>query len=298
MLPGVTTAARAADQRAPLQGAPWRGAAIGLGAAAVALGITLLLPRTFSDPVAVDPYNARLAGVSLALLGAALLIPRLRGARAVLLAVAAITAPFALWSATPRALGIFWPALGGNERFAWAGVAQTVLTMGFVGLAYVVRPEERPLMRLGRFDLRAVAASLVGSAVLLAIALAVPATLLGRLGIPAVALGRDMPWLAPGNVLQAASQELEFRGLLLGALERVTPQPWMANLGQAVFFGLAHIAVQYEGPAGPFVPVTIALGFVLGLITQRTGSLWPAILIHAVGEVAVAVAVLPGLYGY
>jgi membrane protease YdiL (CAAX protease family) len=292
MLPAVTTAA-------PAQRAPWHGAAIGLGAAAVALGISLLLPRAFSDPVSVDPYDARLAGVSLALLGAALLIPRLRGARAVLLAIAAITAPFALWLATPRLLGILWPDLGGNERFGWAGVGQTVLTLGFVGLAYVVlRPEERPAMRLGRFDLGAAAVSIAGSALLLAIALAVPATLLGRVGIPTVALGRDMPWVAPGNVLQAAAQELEFRGLLLGALERVTPRPWMANLGQALFFGLAHIAVQYEGPAGPFVPVTIALGFVLGWITQRTGSLWPAIIIHAVGEVAVAVAVLPGLYGY
>jgi membrane protease YdiL (CAAX protease family) len=279
-------------------GTAWRGAATGLGAAALALGFSLLLPRAFSDPVSVDPYDSRLAAVSLVLLGAALLVPRLREARAVLLAVASITAPFCLWAATPRLLGIFWPSLGGNERFAWAGVAQMVLTMGFVGLAWLVlAPEARPLLRLRRFDLRAAAVSLGGSLLLLGIALALPATLLGRLGIPPLALARDMPWVAPGNVLQAAAQEIEFRGLLMGSLERVAP-PWVANLGQAVFFGLAHIAVQYEGPAGPFVPVTIGLGFVLGWITQRTGSLWPAIIIHAIGDVAVAAAVMPGLYGY
>ena len=275
-----------------------RGAAAGLGASAVALGIALLVPRAFSDPVGVDPFDVRLAAVSVLLLGAALAVQRLRDTRAVLIAMAAITAPFCLWSATPQLLGRLWPHLGGDERFGWAGVAQTVLTGALAALAWwVLPPDRRPRLRLARFGPRAIAVAVLGSALLLGIALAVPATLLGRLGLAPVALQRDMPWVAPGNVLQALAQELEFRGLLMGALERVAP-PWMANLGQAVFFGLAHIAVQYEGPAGPFVPVTIALGFVLGWITQRTGSLWPAIVIHAVGDVAVAVAVLPGLYGY
>jgi len=276
----------------------WRGAAAGLGAAAVALGIALLVPRTFSDPVGVDPFDVRLAAVSLLLLGAALVLARLRDTRAVLIAVAAITAPFCLWAAAPSALGRIWPHLGGDERFAWAGVAQTVLTAALAALAWRVLPRDRrPALRLGRFGPGAILATLLGSALLLGLALAVPANLLGRLGLPLVALQRDMPWVAPGNVLQALAQEVEFRGLLMGSLERVAP-PWMANLGQAVFFGLAHIAVQYEGPAGPFVPVTIALGLVLGWVTQRTGSLWPAIIIHAVGDVAVAAAVLPGLYGY
>lgn len=283
---------------APAQDAPWRGAAAGLAASVLALGIALLAPRAFSDPVGVDPYDVRLAAVSLLLLAAALLLRRLRHTRAVLIAVAAITAPFCLWSVAPRVLGIFWPGLGGNERFGWAGVAQTVLTGAFVLLAWwVVAPDRRPHLRLRRFRPSTLLVAIAGTAVLLGLALAVPATLLGRLGFPLVALGRDMPWAAPGNALQALAQELEFRGLLMGALERVAP-PWVANLGQAVFFGLAHIAVQYEGPAGPFVPVTIALGFVLGWLTQRTGSLWPAIIIHAVVEVAAAAAVLPGLYGY
>lgn len=269
-----------------------------MGAVSMALGIALLLPRAFSDPVGVDPYVARLAGVSLALLGAALLVPRLRDTRAVLLAVASITAPFCLWSATPRVLGVLWPQLGGAELFGWSGVAQMVLTAGFVGLAWLVLdPDRRPRMRLTRFTPVTALVCVGGSALLIGIALALPATWLGRLGIPPVALARTMPWVAPGDVLQAAAQELEFRGLLQGALEQVT-RPWVANLGQALFFGLAHIAVQYQGPAGPFVPVTVVLGFVLGWVTQRTGSLWPAIVIHAVGDVAVDAGVMPGLYGF
>jgi membrane protease YdiL (CAAX protease family) len=290
-----TPAAAAAP---PVHIAARRGAAAGLAAAALALGVALLVPRAFSDPVGVDPYDVRLAAVSVLLLGAALAVSRLRDTRAVLIAVASITAPFCLWSAAPPVLGLFWPAISGNERFAWAGVAQVVLTAAFAALAWrVLPPDRRPALRLARFSPRAIAVAVAGSAGLIGLALAVPATLLGRLGLPLVALQRDMPWAAPGNVLQAGAQELEFRGLLMGALERVAP-PWVANLGQAVFFGLAHLAVQYEGPAGPFVPVTIGLGFVLGWVTQRTGSLWPAIVIHAVGDVAVALAVLPGLYGY
>lgn len=290
-----TPAAAAAP---PVHTAARRGAAAGLAAAALALGVALLVPRAFSDPVGVDPYDVRLAAVSVLLLGAALTVSRLRDTRAVLIAVAAITAPFCLWSAAPPVLGFLWPAISGNERFAWAGVAQVVLTAALAALAWRVLPRDRrPALRLARFSPRAIAVAVAGSAGLIGLALAVPATLLGRLGLPLVALQRDMPWAAPGDVLQAAAQELEFRGLLMGALERVAP-PWVANLGQAVFFGLAHLAVQYEGPAGPFVPVTIVLGFVLGWVTQRTKSLWPAIVIHAVGEVAVALAVLPGLYGY
>jgi membrane protease YdiL (CAAX protease family) len=290
-----TTLSAPPPQRAAV---PWRGAAAGLAAATVALGLALLVPRAFSDPVAVDPYDVRLAAASLLLLAAALAVGRLRDVRAVLLAVAAITAPFCLWAATPRALHLLWPDLGGNERFGWAGVAQTVLTAGFAAAAWWLLPSERrPRLRLERFGPRALGVALAGSALLLGLALAVPATLLGRLGVEPVALARDMPWVAPGNVLQALAQEVEFRGLLMGSLERVAP-PWVANLAQASFFGLAHIAVQYEGPAGPFVPVTIALGFLLGWVTQRTGSLWPAIVIHAVGDVAVAAAVLPGLYGF
>jgi membrane protease YdiL (CAAX protease family) len=256
------------------------------------------VPRAFSDPVGVDPFDVRLAAASLLLLAAAMAAPRLRETRPVLLALVAITAPFCLWAATPSALGRLWPQLGGNERFGWAGVAQTVLT-GLVALAAwrLLTPDRRPALRLRRFGPQAIAAALGGSILLLLLALAVPATLLGRLGLPLAAAARDMPWVAPGNVLQALAQEVEFRGLLMGSLERVAPA-WVANLGQAVLFGLAHIAVQYEGPAGPFVPVTIALGLVLGWLTQRTGSLWPAIVIHAVGDVAVALAVLPGLYGY
>jgi hypothetical protein len=98
-------------------------------------------------------------------------------------------------------------------------------------------------------------------------------------------------------MLQGAAQELQFRGLLLGSLERLT-SPLVANACAAVVFGLAHLAIVYQGPIAPFVPLTMLLGFVLGWVTQKTGSLWPAIVVHGVADVVVTLAVLPGLYGF
>ena len=82
----------------------------------------------------------------------------------------------------------------------------------------------------------------------------------------------------------------------MGSLERIT-SPALANAGQAVVFGLAHLAIVYQGPLAPFVPITMALGLLLGWMTQKTNSLWPAIVIHMVADIAVTFAVLPGLYG-
>jgi membrane protease YdiL (CAAX protease family) len=155
----------------------------------------------------------------------------------------------------------------------------------------------RPVLRLRRFGWRAVLITLGGTAVLLLVCLALPATLLGRYGIQPVAIARDLPWLGPASLMQALSQELQFRGLLMGSLERVAGPQW-ANAAQALFFGLTHLAVNYQGPVAPFVPVTVAVGLSLGWIVQRTGSLWPAILIHAAADIAITVAVLPGLYGF
>ena len=93
----------------------------------------------------------------------------------------------------------------------------------------------------------------IGSVVLIGLGLALPAGVLGRVALQPVALGRDFPLLGPANALQAFSQEVQFRGLLLGALERTMSPRW-ANVCQAAVFGLAHLAISYGGPEAPFVP--------------------------------------------
>ena len=277
----------------------WLPSAATLFIAAAALATALLAPRLFSDPVGVDPYVLRLSAVATALAAASLVWRRIAMARPVLLAIAAATLSFSVFAGGPQWIeDIAGSRFDFNTQVLFASVAQALITVVIAVLAVrLTRAQERPLLRIARFGLWAQLATVVGTLALLGIVMLLPATLLGREGIAPIALARDLPLQGPADALQAFAQELQFRGLLMGALGRAAP-PWAANLGQAAFFGLAHIAVQYQGPAGAFVPVTIGLGLVFGWITQKTGSLWPAILIHAIADIAVTVGVIPGLYGY
>jgi membrane protease YdiL (CAAX protease family) len=276
-----------------------------LAAGTAALGAALLVPYTFSDPNGVDPYVARIALVAVLLAAFAYLHPRLVAARPVLLALAAITASFTLLAAGPAILDALFgtasstaAATSFDAQIFWASAAQFLITAALASAAVRLVPDHlRPALRLHSCGVAALATGVAATLVLFGVALALPASLLGRDGVQPVALLRDLPWLLPANGLQAFSQELQFRGMLMGALERVLGRHW-ANLGQAAFFGLAHLAVNYEGPVGPFVPVTIAVGFLLGYMVQRTRSLWPAVIVHAAADVAITFAVLPGLYGY
>jgi membrane protease YdiL (CAAX protease family) len=289
------------DQAAPtpFRSRAWWPASAAAVIGAAALGLTLLVPRLFSDPVGVDPYVLRLSAVATALAAASLLTPRFAPTCPVLLAVAAMTLAFSVFAGGPQWIyDISGNRFDFNTQVLFASAAEALLTAVVALIAVRVSPPDlSPLLRLRRFGSPAATATVLGIAALLLLVLLVPATLLGREGIAPVALARDLPLQGPASVLQSFAQELQFRGILLGALDRVAPA-WAANLGQAAFFGLAHIAVQYQGPAGAFVPVTIVLGFALGWVTQRTGSLWPAIIIHAVADIAVTVGVIPGLYGY
>jgi membrane protease YdiL (CAAX protease family) len=283
----------------PPDGAVWRRPLLALVIASAALAVVLLGPRLFdTDPIGVDPFDLRLAAVALVLAGVALVWGRLAEMRAVLLAVAAVVLPWCAWSATPRVLErIAGGRLSFDAEVLGADLVYLAGTLAIAAVAVRRLPERwRPRLRLLGAGPRALAVAVLGVAAVVGIALALPAEPLGRLGIPVAALRRDLPLLGPAYVLQAATQELQFRGLLLGALER-TMRPAAANIAQALLFGLAHIAVLYEGPAAALVPITVVLGLVLGALTRWTGSLWPAIAIHSALEIGIAVAILPGLYG-
>ncbi|HEX4754347.1 MAG TPA: CPBP family intramembrane glutamic endopeptidase [Candidatus Dormibacteraeota bacterium] len=276
----------------------WQPSAVLLIAAA-ALGIALLVPRLFSDPVGVDPFVLRLSGVATALAAASLAWGRLNASRPILLALAAMTVSFSVFAGGPQWIeDISGTRLDFNTQVLVASAAEALLTIALAVLAVRLSPARlRPLLRLRRLGVSAQFAAVAGTLAFLLIVMLLPATLLGRQGIAPIALARDLPLQGPADVLQGFAQELQFRGLLLGTLDRVAP-PWAANLGQAAFFGVAHIAVQYQGPADAFVPVTVALGWLFGWVTQKTGSLWPAIIIHGIADVAVTAGVIPGLYGY
>lgn len=71
----------------------------------------------------------------------------------------------------------------------------------------------------------------------------------------------------------AVCEELLFRGALQGMLRKSFGTPLLCSL-VAVMFGIMH------GSSYRFLPTAI-MGFILALLTEYTGSLFPAILLHA-----------------
>jgi uncharacterized protein len=279
--------------------APWSVSVGLLAIATLGLGAALLVPIAFSDPNGVDPYLARLSATSVLLVVVAFAVNQLAAARPVLLALAAVAASYTLLSAGPAIIEHVFGARapGFTIQVFLASVLQVLATIVVVVVALRALPvSARPDTRLQRFGIRAIAIAIAACLLLLLAGLALPAQLLGRFGLQPVEIGRDLPWLAPACALQAFSQEVQFRGLLMGALER-TMSPGWANVAQAVVFGLSHLAIAYGGPLAPFVPVTFVVGLVFGWVVQRTNSLWTAVIIHAVADIALTATVLGGLYG-
>lgn len=285
---------------APASPAPPRtawGPLVPLLIAAVALGVVVLAPNLYSDPNGLDPYTLRTSGVALGLLAVSLVVPSLARARLILVSLVAITLGWSAFLGAPALLGHAGVQQSGDQANLNASVAWCGVTVVILCLVWLVLRRDHPRLRLLHLGWGAVAFGVGGTALFFLVFLLIPASLLGREGLPVVAVLRDAPWLVPANMLQGAAQELQFRGLLLGSLERLT-SPLVANACQAVVFGLAHLAIVYQGPVAPFVPLTMLLGFVLGWVTQKTNSIWPAIVVHGVADVVVTLAVLPGLYGF
>lgn len=78
-------------------------------------------------------------------------------------------------------------------------------------------------------------------------------------------------------VVSAVTEELFFRGVLFRALAAWC-RPALTIVIAAVAFGLMHLVMG--GPAARLVPSTL-MGLVLGLVAWRCGSVWPAMLLHA-----------------
>jgi membrane protease YdiL (CAAX protease family) len=85
-------------------------------------------------------------------------------------------------------------------------------------------------------------------------------------------------------VVPAICEEILFRGFLLGGLVAILDSPAKGIVLQALIFVLFHL--------DPWrLPEIIALGLFLGFLAQRSGSLLPAILAHALNNtISIALA--------
>lgn len=90
-----------------------------------------------------------------------------------------------------------------------------------------------------------------------------------------------------GVVLRAAGEEIFFRGFLGNLLIRKLGFTW-GNLAQAIVFLLPHLMLlSVDLRLWPLLPLQFAIGWLLGWLTHRSGSVLPAIVVHAVTNVAV-----------
>ena len=95
---------------------------------------------------------------------------------------------------------------------------------------------------------------------------------------------RTFPWSLALAVLNAASEEFQFRSVLLAHLGKVF-QPWEAVSLTAVFFGIGHYYGQPSGPLG------VAMAGFAGWIWARSmvdtrGGVW-AFLIHMFQDIVI-----------
>lgn len=173
----------------------------------------------------------------------------------------------ALWAIEKR----WWRSLGLSPTFTWASGG---ILLGLVVLAVAMHSQRRALPAQPDVAVRL-------RARLANVERLMPHARSEWTGFAALA------------VTAGVCEELMFRGYLTWALSHVLPSYAMAGLAQAVLFGLAH---AYQGVRGVFL--TMAVGAFLTVIVWMTGTLWVAMLIHALmdlnaGDLAIRVYGLP-----
>jgi membrane protease YdiL (CAAX protease family) len=106
------------------------------------------------------------------------------------------------------------------------------------------------------------------------------------LGMPAITMAFLYGVLQTGFV-----EELLFRGLIAGSLSRRLPFVW-ANFAQALIFLLPHFAILLIAPeVWGILPVVFAGALLFGWIRIRSDSILGSWLMHASGNVTMALIV-------
>jgi membrane protease YdiL (CAAX protease family) len=174
---------------------------------------------------------------------------------------------------------------------AMVTAATGVATFGAVGLALAVRVRSLAPLRLrhpgGRWLLVGLAAG-VGMRVVFIVVVLAWVHLTGDTTNPqqflvdgAIAGGWTFVGLVVfGGLLVPFAEELFFRGVVYSALRRHGSM--IATLGSAALFGLAH-------GLSVVLVAAVLMGVVNAVLVERSGSIWPAVLAHAVNNILVFV---------
>jgi membrane protease YdiL (CAAX protease family) len=98
-----------------------------------------------------------------------------------------------------------------------------------------------------------------------------------------------LPFFSLYAISNAFVEEVFFRGSLPAVLTAKIPF-WLSNVIQAVLFSLIHIINPMSKNILIFVLLTFVLGIFWGYITKITKSLIPAIILHIIADIFVAIS--------
>ena len=92
-------------------------------------------------------------------------------------------------------------------------------------------------------------------------------------------------------ILAPLTEEVYFRGIVLGWMRRHWGMAWAVALS-SLMFGVMHLKWLTPGGTGGMVATAelVAMGVLLALVAVRTGSLWTSIITHAVNNFCAALA--------
>ncbi len=92
-------------------------------------------------------------------------------------------------------------------------------------------------------------------------------------------------------VMAPLTEEVYFRGIVLGWMRRHWGMAWAIGLSSLVF-GAMHLKWLMPGGASGMVSTVelVAMGVLLALVAVRTGSLWTSVITHAVNNLCAALA--------
>lgn len=100
---------------------------------------------------------------------------------------------------------------------------------------------------------------------------------------------RYLPIFMLYAITNAFIEETFFRGISIHYLMDKMPF-WVANIVQALFFCVIHIISPMTSTPWLFVALTFFLGLLWGLLTKRTKSLVPAVSLHVIADIFVAIS--------
>jgi membrane protease YdiL (CAAX protease family) len=181
----------------------------------------------------------------------------------------------------------------------WFGVISTAVYLAFALAVWLMVVERRavPWQALGfrpvRPGLLAAMVPLGVGLLILNVALLAPLTYFLNLGDPDAASSQNevfnpdsglsllelVALAVPIALLAPVVEELLFRGLLYRYL-RGRLGVVVAVVLSALIFGALHVVI----------PPLVVMGIVLAIIAQRTGSIWPGIVVHATNNALVVLA--------